>query len=198
MFFSLVMAIWAIVFLEFWKRYQSELCARWDVSEHELTQQEESSRLRPTYQVSVTETRLNPITQQEEPYLPKRVKVKRLVTSVVTVICFILSVVALLAGIMVYKVAGPVIWHTVFESEETGELSFSPTLMTSLTASIANGLSIAVMGVIYSKVCSLSVVFHSLEHCSLVIYSVCIFRRSAQFDSMEKSSHVPKQLLKGF
>ncbi len=36
--FSIIMAVWAVIFLEKWKRYQSELCARWDVSEQEINE----------------------------------------------------------------------------------------------------------------------------------------------------------------
>lgn len=30
------MAVWVVVFLEQWKRYQSELRVRWDVSENKM------------------------------------------------------------------------------------------------------------------------------------------------------------------
>ncbi len=72
-FFSIFMAIWAIIFLENWKRYQAELCSRWDVSDAEFSEEQ----VRPDYQLSVTTKRLNPVTQKEELFLPKKTIAKR-------------------------------------------------------------------------------------------------------------------------
>jgi hypothetical protein len=144
-FFSIFMAIWAIVFLEFWKRYQADLCARWDVSEHEFGEEQ----VRPDYQLSVTHTKMNPVTKQIEPYLPSKTKTQRLVASFISVLFFIFVVIALLASIFVYRILGPMAWDKIIDEDHS---PISPTLATSLTSSIINGIFIAVMTKVYMMV----------------------------------------------
>ncbi len=77
--FSVFMAVWAVVFLEKWKRFQSEICARWDVSDQEMNATGEA---RPEFAFRVTTTRVNHITKKHEPYMRRRTTAQRLLMSV--------------------------------------------------------------------------------------------------------------------
>ncbi|XP_075923183.1 anoctamin-5-like isoform X2 [Petromyzon marinus] len=55
-FFTIFMGLWATVFLEIWKRYQTSLALRWDLTE------EEGDPIRPEYEARCTSNKLNIIT----------------------------------------------------------------------------------------------------------------------------------------
>lgn len=141
MIFQLFMAIWAVVFLELWKRRQSELCAQWDVSDAEFNEE----KVRFEYQSKVSATKLNPITNKLEPFLPMKSKLRRLTVSISVAMFFILVVIGLLAAVMVYKTLGPIIWRQLLYDEKEKQTIMSPQLISSFTASIANGAFIAIM-----------------------------------------------------
>uniref|UniRef100_A0A914XH48 Anoctamin n=1 Tax=Plectus sambesii TaxID=2011161 RepID=A0A914XH48_9BILA len=149
--FSVFMAVWVVVFLEQWKRYQSELRVRWDVSENKMNMEQ----VRPDYALKVNNAKLNPVTQRMEPFLPKRSLLQRTLISISSVVFFMFVVMALISAVMAYKIAGPILWYARLQYKDpvTGstEVSISPTLLTSITASILNGLFIAVMTKIYMK-----------------------------------------------
>jgi len=69
--FSIVMSIWAVVFLELWTRKQAVIAWQWD-----LTKFEEDEPLRPQYEAKVQTKRINPVTKKAEPYLPPHQKNK--------------------------------------------------------------------------------------------------------------------------
>lgn len=148
--FKLFMSIWAVLFLEFWKRRQAELCAQWDVSDAEFNEE----KVRIEYQLKVSSTKRNPITNKLEPYLPFKSKFRRLFVSILAAMFFILVVIGLLAAVMVYKTLGPVVWRKLLYKENDQHHVLSPQLVSSITASIANGIFIAIM----TKVCGLRIV----------------------------------------
>ncbi|XP_058161610.1 anoctamin-3 isoform X5 [Dasypus novemcinctus] len=78
-FFAIFMAIWATVFLEFWKRRRSILTYAWDLIEWE----EEEETLRPQFEAKYNKMEtVNPITGKPEPQQPFSDKITRLVVSV--------------------------------------------------------------------------------------------------------------------
>lgn len=98
-FFAFFMSIWAVVFLEMWKRYQAELCWDWDLRDFEV----EEESIRPEFQAAVKTIRKNPITGNKEPYLSPGSQIHRFLLSSVTVACMLFAVVGILSGIIVYK-----------------------------------------------------------------------------------------------
>lgn len=64
----------ATTFLELWRRKQAVIAWEWD-----LTNFEEEEQMRPEFESTVKTTRINPVTQKPEPYMPGFAKVKRVV-----------------------------------------------------------------------------------------------------------------------
>uniref|UniRef100_A0A914ZLA4 Anoctamin n=1 Tax=Parascaris univalens TaxID=6257 RepID=A0A914ZLA4_PARUN len=101
--FAALMSIGATLFLEGWKRYHAELAWKWGLLDFEVDEE----TVRPEYQLRVKEARtkrLNPITQEMEPYMPFRQRILRFFASSITVIFFLLLVVAFVVGVVVYRI----------------------------------------------------------------------------------------------
>uniref|UniRef100_A0A8B9H606 Anoctamin n=1 Tax=Astyanax mexicanus TaxID=7994 RepID=A0A8B9H606_ASTMX len=78
-FFAIFMAIWATVFLEFWKRRRAELTYDWDLIDWE----EEEEELRPQFEAKYSrKERVNPVSGKPEPFQPFTDKLSRLMVSV--------------------------------------------------------------------------------------------------------------------
>ena len=56
--FSVIMAIWTVIFLDFWKRKQSRLQFDWDTNDFEKNVE----LIRPEFENKVKKKRKNPIT----------------------------------------------------------------------------------------------------------------------------------------
>ncbi len=63
--FAFATSMWAILFLELWKRYQARLSCKWDTVDVQL----EYEPPRPEYQASAKEHRRHPVTREWEPYI---------------------------------------------------------------------------------------------------------------------------------
>lgn len=57
-FFSVFMAVWTVLFIEFWKREQSKLQFEWDAIDFE----KKNEPIRPEFELKVNTKRKNPIT----------------------------------------------------------------------------------------------------------------------------------------
>jgi hypothetical protein len=57
-FFSVFMAVWTVLFVEFWKREQSKLQFEWDATDFER----KNETIRPQFELKVPTKRRNPIT----------------------------------------------------------------------------------------------------------------------------------------
>lgn len=67
LFFSIFMAVWTVLFIEYWKREQSNLQFEWDTIDF----QKKIESVRPEFEIKVKEKRPNPITNDEEPYVSR-------------------------------------------------------------------------------------------------------------------------------
>ena len=63
--FSIVMSLWAVVFIDLWKRKQSSLQFEWDTVDFDKSDE----NVRPQYEQDVKHRKLNVITGQVEPYV---------------------------------------------------------------------------------------------------------------------------------
>ncbi|XP_071074244.1 anoctamin-3 isoform X7 [Dasypus novemcinctus] len=99
-FFAIFMAIWATVFLEFWKRRRSILTYAWDLIEWE----EEEETLRPQFEAKYNKMEtVNPITGKPEPQQPFSDKITRLVVSVSGIFFMISLVITAVFAVVVYR-----------------------------------------------------------------------------------------------
>ncbi|XP_056382674.1 anoctamin-3 isoform X2 [Hyla sarda] len=99
-FFAIFMAIWATVFLEFWKRRRAVLTYDWDLIDWE----DEEEELRPQFEAKYSKLeRLNPITGKPEPFQPFSDKLSRLMVSVSGIFFMISLVLTAVFAVVVYR-----------------------------------------------------------------------------------------------
>uniref|UniRef100_A0A914I139 Anoctamin n=1 Tax=Globodera rostochiensis TaxID=31243 RepID=A0A914I139_GLORO len=144
--FAVVVSIWVTLFLEGWKRYHAELAYKWNV----LAFEPEDEIMRPEFQFRrQTKRKRNPVTGQQEPYMPLMEKACRFCGSAVTVLFSISLVLALLFGIIVYRViVRRVFLANTFSQAEHRILAI---WVTSGTAATINLIFIIFMNFFYRK-----------------------------------------------
>ena len=96
--FSIFMIIWAASFLELWKRQQSILKWEWD-----LFDVEEEEEIRSEYMTEVKSKRLNPLTQQNEPYLTVFSKAVRITLSFSVVLTMLTVVLGAVFSVIIFR-----------------------------------------------------------------------------------------------
>uniref|UniRef100_A0A674AUV5 Anoctamin n=1 Tax=Salmo trutta TaxID=8032 RepID=A0A674AUV5_SALTR len=140
-FFSIFMALWAVTFLEYWKRTSAVLAHRWDCSEFQETEE----RPRPEFTATAPMTLRNPVTGAEEPYFPKRRRLNRTLTGGMVIMIMVSVVLMFVVAIILYRVILSIIIyksHNVF-------LIFSAGRIASLTGSVLNLLVILMLSRVY-------------------------------------------------
>uniref|UniRef100_A0A8C6WXL8 Anoctamin n=1 Tax=Neogobius melanostomus TaxID=47308 RepID=A0A8C6WXL8_9GOBI len=153
-FFAIFMAIWATVFLEFWKRRRAELTYDWDLIDWE----EEEEELRPQFEAKYSQVeRVNPISGKPEPFQPFPDKVSRLMLSVSGIFFMITLVLAAVFAVVVFrliamKTFASFNWHFVKKNWQ---------FATSGTGVCINFMIIMSLNVVYEKV---SYLLTNLEH----------------------------------
>ncbi|XP_069479589.1 anoctamin-5 isoform X3 [Ambystoma mexicanum] len=153
LFFAIFMGIWVTLFLEFWKRRQARLEYEWDLVDFEEEQQQ--LQLRPEYEVKCTLRKRNPVTQEDEPYLPLTSKAARFCFSGATVLFWISLIIASMIAVIVYRLAVYAAFASIMENNESLEpISglLTPQLATSVTASCLNFVIIMILNFLYERV----------------------------------------------
>lgn len=140
---AFIMTIWAICFLEFWKRKQNELQYEWDVKSFESQE-----RMRPEFEFKVKKRKENPVTREQEPYLSALSKMCRGFTSLTIAAFFALLVFGTILGVIVYRM----VVVTLLYGVDIDFISTWAKIITSLTASIVNLIIILILGLIYKRV----------------------------------------------
>ncbi|XP_013869043.1 anoctamin-3 isoform X3 [Austrofundulus limnaeus] len=153
-FFAIFMAIWATVFLEFWKRRRAELTYDWDLIDWE----EEEEELRPQFEAKYSRMeRVNPISGKPEPFQPFSDKLSRLMVSVSGIFFMISLVLTAVFAVVVFRLIAmekfaSFNWHFVKKNWQ---------FATSGTGVCINFMIIMSLNVVYEKVAYL---LTNLEH----------------------------------
>lgn len=142
-FFSIFMSLWAVTFLEHWKRTSAVLSHRWDCSEF----QESEERPRPEFTAMAPMTMRNPVTGAEEPYFPEKRRFNRSLTSCMVIIMMVTVVLMFLIAIILYRTILGIIIH---KSQSTFFI-FSAGRIASLTGSVLNLLVILLLSRVYTS-----------------------------------------------
>uniref|UniRef100_A0A4W6EYE4 Anoctamin n=1 Tax=Lates calcarifer TaxID=8187 RepID=A0A4W6EYE4_LATCA len=140
-FFSIFMSLWAVTFLEYWKRTSSVLTHRWDCSDF----QEMEERPRPEFTAMAPMTMRNPVTGAEEPYFPENKRFNRILTGCMVIIVMLTGVFIFLIAIILYRtIIGILIYksNSIF-SNLAGRVA-------SLTGSVLNLLVILMLSKVYT------------------------------------------------
>ncbi|NXK18176.1 ANO7 protein, partial [Arenaria interpres] len=140
-FFSIFMSLWAVLFLEFWKRTNASLAHHWDCSEFEDIEE----RPRPQFTAMAPMTITNPITGAEEPYFPKRSRLHRILAGSVVIIMMIAVVVMFLVSVILYRAVVAIL----LSSSEYFWFVASASRIASITGSVVNLIFILILSKIY-------------------------------------------------
>ncbi|XP_059508150.1 anoctamin-3 isoform X4 [Stegostoma tigrinum] len=144
-FFAIFMAIWATVFLEFWKRRRAVLTYDWDLIDWE----EEEEELRPQFEAKYSKKeRVNPITGKPEPFQPFFDKLSRLLVSVSGIFFMILLVLAAVFGVVVYRL----VTMEIFSTFQWDFVKKHWQFVTAGTGVCINFIIIMSLNVVYEKV----------------------------------------------
>ncbi|KAL3994317.1 Calcium-activated chloride channel family protein [Acanthocheilonema viteae] len=141
--FAAIMSIFATLFLEGWKRYHAEVAWKWGLLDFEVDEE----TVRPEYQLRVKKSktmRINPVTQQLEPYLTLRYRFLHLIGSGVTVLFFLFLVIAFVIGIIIYRIVFSQVLYRMDKMKPYANL------LTFTTAAILNLAVILAMSYLYS------------------------------------------------
>ncbi|XP_023144192.2 anoctamin-4 isoform X1 [Amphiprion ocellaris] len=144
-FFAVFMAVWATVFLEFWKRRRAVLAYDWDLIDWE----EEEDEVRPQFEAKYSKKeRMNPISGKPEPYQAFTDKYSRLIVSTSGIFFMILVVIAAVFGIVIYRV----ITVSTFAAFGWALIRNNSQVATTGTAVCINFCIIMLLNVLYEKV----------------------------------------------
>uniref|UniRef100_A0A7N6A8I0 Anoctamin n=1 Tax=Anabas testudineus TaxID=64144 RepID=A0A7N6A8I0_ANATE len=135
------MSLWAVTFLEYWKRSCSALSHRWDCSDFQ-----DIERPRPEFTAMAPMTMRNPVTGAEEPYFPENKRFRRILTGCMVIIIMIVVVLMFLIGIILYRTILSII---IYKSEHSF-LTFSAGKIASLSGSVLNLLVILMLSKVYT------------------------------------------------
>ncbi|XP_041071613.1 anoctamin-4 [Carcharodon carcharias] len=144
-FFAVFMAVWANVFLEFWKRRRAVIAYDWDLIDWE----EEEEEIRPQFEAKYSkEEQMNPISGKPEPYQAFTDKCSRIIVSASGIFFMICMVIAAVFGIVIYRV----VTVSIFAAFEWALIRNNSQLATTGTAVCINFCIIMLLNMLYEKV----------------------------------------------
>ncbi|XP_014862363.1 PREDICTED: anoctamin-7-like isoform X3 [Poecilia mexicana] len=141
-FLSLFMSLWAVTFLEYWRRTSSTLTHRWGCSEFEDIEE----RPRPEFSAMAPMTMRNTITGAEEPYFPENKRLNRTAAGCMIIVIMICVVPMFLIAIILYRTILRVVLYksTTTDSASAGTIA-------SISASVLNLIIILTLSRIYTS-----------------------------------------------
>ncbi|XP_062242198.1 anoctamin-7 [Platichthys flesus] len=141
-FLSVFMSLWAVTFLEYWKRSCSSLSHRWNCSDFE----ENEERPRPEFTAMAPMTVRNPVTGAEEPYFPENKRFNRTLSGCMVIIIMIVLVLMCLIAIILCR---SILSILIYKSRNSF-FSLSAGRIASLTSSVLNLLVILMLSRVYT------------------------------------------------
>ncbi|XP_039986924.1 anoctamin-7 [Xiphias gladius] len=141
-FLSVFMSLWAVTFLEYWKRTCSALSHHWDCSDF----QEIEERPRPEFTAMAPMTMRNPVTGAEEPYFPENKRLSRTLTGCMVIIIMIAVVLMFLIAIILHRT----IFSIILYKSNPSFFSFSAGRIASISGSVLNLLVILMLSKVYT------------------------------------------------
>ncbi|XP_051515951.1 anoctamin-7-like isoform X2 [Myxocyprinus asiaticus] len=98
-FFSVFMSLWAVTFLEYWKRKNATLAHHWDCMDFH----EEEEPPRPEFAAMAPAMEENPVTGVKEPYFPEKARISRMLTGSMVIIIMLCVVMIFLVTVIIYR-----------------------------------------------------------------------------------------------
>ncbi|XP_048956857.1 anoctamin-7 isoform X1 [Canis lupus dingo] len=140
-FFSAFVALWAALLLAHWRRSSAALAHRWGCSHYEDLEE----RPRPQFAASAPTTAPNPVTGEDEPYFPRRLRVRRVLAGSVLVVMLVAVVVMCLVSVILCR---GILAALVSRSSSAPVASWASRIA-SFTGSLVNLVFILVLSKIY-------------------------------------------------
>uniref|UniRef100_A0A0N5BL02 Anoctamin n=1 Tax=Strongyloides papillosus TaxID=174720 RepID=A0A0N5BL02_STREA len=141
--FAAVMCLWGTLFLEGWKRFHSEIAYKWGMLDFEV----EDETMRPDFQSKIKTKRINPVSKEEEPWLPAKEKIFKWFCSGMTVLFFVCLVIAFAVGVIIYRVS---FTFSLYGSDNEFYRN-NAIVITSLLAGLINVCVIMLLNRLYNK-----------------------------------------------
>ncbi|XP_062511484.1 anoctamin-7-like [Corticium candelabrum] len=141
-FFAAFMCLWAVFFLEMWKRTEVGLAYRWDV----LGYEEQQELPRAVFEATVKTKKENPVTGRLESFVPTVTQLTKLMRALSVVFFFIAVVIAAVIGVVVYRIT------VVAAMNENNSLRQFSSIATSITAAVIQVILITVLDKVYQYV----------------------------------------------
>ncbi|XP_067851723.1 anoctamin-7-like isoform X2 [Heptranchias perlo] len=142
-FFSIFMSLWAVTFLEYWKRKSAVMSHKWDCFDFEETEE----RPRPEFTAMAPMTIKNPVTGAEEPYFPKKERLQRVITSSMVILLLVAVVLIFLISVILYRT---IISILIYKTGNTIVMATAPRIA-SITGSVVNLLFILLLARVYTS-----------------------------------------------
>lgn len=144
-FFAVFMSFWATLYMEMWKRYSAEIAHRWGLTGFDLL----AEPPRPEYLMRFSKSKkkkLNVVTRIEEPSVSYwKIKLPSMILSFSVVFCWILLTLAVVFGIVVYRMS-------LFTSQFLHEHSINYMMyVVPITTALLNLVCIQILGFLYEK-----------------------------------------------
>lgn len=92
--------MWSGFCIEFWKRKQGELQFEWDTTNY----YKKNEAIRPQFEIQATQRKKNPVTNEYEPYVTRKQKLKVYSFTMSMMILITCLLLACVLGIIVYRI----------------------------------------------------------------------------------------------
>ncbi|KAF9360227.1 hypothetical protein BGX26_010133 [Mortierella sp. AD094] len=137
--FTLFMAIWSTLFVEFWKRRSNVLAYQWNTLDFERHE-------RPRPHFKPTGTRISPVTGKRELYYPRYKQVISILISIMVVLISIAIVIVSVGSLLFFNVY-------LRKSNETGPADISVARKNEITVltAVLNLVVILILGTVYAR-----------------------------------------------
>uniref|UniRef100_UPI00398F023B anoctamin-7-like n=1 Tax=Pristiophorus japonicus TaxID=55135 RepID=UPI00398F023B len=142
-FFSIFMSLWAVTFLEYWKRTSAILSHKWDCFDFEETEEHP----RPEFTAVAPMLVRNPITGTEEPHFPKGDRIQRIIASSLVILVLVVVVLIFLMSVILYRT---IISILMYETGNSIVMATAPRIA-SITGSVVNLLFILLLARVYTS-----------------------------------------------
>uniref|UniRef100_A0A8C1GB93 Anoctamin n=1 Tax=Cyprinus carpio TaxID=7962 RepID=A0A8C1GB93_CYPCA len=102
--FCVFMSLWAVTFLEYWKRKNATLAHHWDCMDFH----EEEEPPRPEFSAMAPAMEENPVTGVKEPYFPEKARISRMLTGSMVIVIMVrptgvVRVMIFLVTVIIYR-----------------------------------------------------------------------------------------------
>ncbi|KAF8572126.1 hypothetical protein P879_00175 [Paragonimus westermani] len=149
--FGVVMALWAIIFLELWKRRQITLAYRWNVYSLEPVDQPARPEFLALLDKGYKRWK-NPVSGNFEPVIPFwRNRVPCFLVSYTTVLFGVILTLACLVGVILYKL----VMKIVFYQQPNPIVQSTAGMLATLTGSVINLILIFILKFVYDRIAEL-------------------------------------------